>query len=345
MSRRLIVHLGMPRAGSSTLQDALFRCRDELEEAGLLYPVNSLATAGSSELADIYNHKLLLRSARHLPGFGGFRRYHAEIADKIASSSAGAVVLSYEGWWHPGRLRPLRRTIDQLQKKAGPFEIAFVAAVRNPVSFIQSLYRLDVINAATIQDFEDYWPTRLADPRLDYRRIALKIGETFGASTPVSYAEFERLVLQGRFVAGILEQMALGHVLERARLDNLASYRSAGNRYFTDGFVSMFLFAARRLGRRRASKLRLRLLDGLSALAGQKEIAEDMAGLAIPLRSEIVRRIEEACESRVEPFYREHFSHSFRGQVSSVSDTSTQSQIAPGSRLGQAIISLLADVA
>jgi hypothetical protein len=146
-------------------------------------------------------------------------------------------------------------------------------------------------------------------------------------------------------VAGILELMSLGHVLESARLDNLAAYRSVGNRYFTDGFVSMFLFAARRLGPRRASQLRLRLLAGLSALAERKEFAEDMAALEIPLRSDVAQRMEEACETRVEPFYREYFGHSFKGQVNSVSDTATQSEIAAGSRLGQAIISLLADVA
>ncbi len=149
MLRRLIIHPGMPRAGSSSLQEALFHNRGGLEAEGLFYPVLGLRHAEDGEVAQIYNHKLLFQSTRRLWPAKSFHPLHAEIAGQIAASPAETMLLSHEGWWDTHNHRRLRRTLRLLAKSVPGLTPEIVAVVREPVPFIVSQYKFDVLHART----------------------------------------------------------------------------------------------------------------------------------------------------------------------------------------------------
>jgi hypothetical protein len=342
MRRRLIVHIGMPRAGSSTLQDVLFRQRTKLARLGILYPVNSAETAGSGETASIYNHKLLSKSAQGLFSSGYFQRCHDEIATRIRDSGARAVVLSYEGWWRPDAIGGLERTVSYLQEKTGPLRLSLVAAVRNPVSFLHSLYKLDVVHGRTAMQFEDYLPSRLDDPRLSYGRIVAGVEAAFGPGAPLSLQEFEVLTRDGLFVANMLSLMSLKGLMKRPGIRRFARYRSRGSDFFADEFVCAYLFASRRIGLKRAALQRKPLLKIISGVVKDAGLQAELRSLAIPLRNTARLRIEQACHDEVEPFYLSRFGHSFRDAVVCDPDDAVQTEVSPSSPLGQAIIERLA---
>ena len=88
--KQLIVHIGMPRAASSTVQMALYEHRAAFARAGLLYPLVDPAIVGSSDPAALYNHKALQKYRYGLFSAQLFRAAHADIAGKIAGSACPA---------------------------------------------------------------------------------------------------------------------------------------------------------------------------------------------------------------------------------------------------------------
>ena len=270
----------MPRAGSSTLQEVLFHYAARLEPQGLLYPALTEAAAGTSDRSQRYNHKLLLRSAQQFWRPGRFAALHGEIARQIGASRAPDVMLSYEGWWTPAGLRPLARTVGYLDKHAGGLDPHILAVIRDPVSFLVSLYKLDVLHGRTDLALADYWRDQLADPRLRYGTIAAALAGRFGR---VTMLDFDALSGDGRLVGNILAAVGLGDILTKAGLAVLERHRSKGGALFADSHVSLALLAARQVGLRRFQAHRMAIMDIVAGLASREELAGDLGRAAIGL--------------------------------------------------------------
>jgi hypothetical protein len=337
MLRRLIIHAGMPRAGSSTLQEVLFHHHGKLEAQGLLYPVLGAEHAIAGELTQIYNHKLLFQSARGLWPTKAFRPLHDEIASKINSSPAGTVLLSYEGWWDPRNHRRLKRTLKALGQTCNGLTPEIACVVREPVAFIVSLYKLDVLHGRTMENFDAYWPAKLSDRRLRYTTIA----DSFAAITPTPrFIDFDAASQDGQLVGSMLATLGLGQVLNAAGLSQLAQHRSGGGAVFSDAVVSMVLFAARARGLRFALHHRKRLLPALLKLAHSSEHGEACATLAIPVSAASVQAIMSATAAQAGPLFNRHFGH-MPATRHATSDR-VQSEILQDSSLARAILAELA---
>jgi hypothetical protein len=91
--RRGIIHIGMPRTGSTSLQAVLTNLRPRLGAVGLLYP--ELAPPGSPEGADV-NHQPLGEAldGRRPPGERAASL--ARLSEILGSTRADTVILSYE---------------------------------------------------------------------------------------------------------------------------------------------------------------------------------------------------------------------------------------------------------
>ena len=337
VARKLVVHIGMPRAGSSTLQEVLFHYRDRLLAHGLLYPVLSPGTAGTVNRAQVYNHKLLLQSARSFWPPGRFATYHQEIATGIAACAAPLVLLSYEGWWDPGNLRGLQKTIRYLHGHCGGLETEIAAVVREPVAFLMSLYKLDVLHGRTTASFSAYWPAKLNDPRLRYDDIQTAL---IAAFSNVRMWRFEDLVQDNMLVARILAEIGAPGILKQAGVPALEYHRSKGGENFSDSIVSLFLFAARHLGQRQTQAKRTQVLELAKNIAAHPEHAEACRALAIPIRPEEQRSIATATKAQTGPFYRDQFSSGVP-QYQEHREDSHQATITDDSDLGRVVLEAL----
>lgn len=291
----------MPRAGSSTLQEVLFHYRNQLEPHGLLYPVISAVDADSDSPSRIYNHKLLYQSAQGIWRGSRFARLHDSIGRQIAESPAPLAVLSYEGWWDPNHIPSLRRTIRQITRHVPAMEITIVAVVREPAAFMLSLYKLDLLHGRTDALLEDYWPGKLADPRLRYGRIATALKNAF---SDVRMLDFETLSRDGQLVGNVLAAIGAPGILSQAGVPVLEAHRSKGGDLFADAPVSMALFAARHLGLKRIRAKRQAVMDCVMQLCGRKDLASFTGALSIPLPPAACVAIRDATRDQTEMFAR-----------------------------------------
>lgn len=339
MFRRLIIHAGMPRAGSSSLQEALFHHRVALESAGLLYPALGLHHAASGDLAQIYNHKLLFQSARGLWPATSYRPLHAEIAAQIAASPAETVMLSYEGWWDPNHHRRLKRTLWLLTKLVPDLTPEIAVVVREPVAFLVSLYKLDVLHGRTAENFEAYWPGKLDDRRLRYSTIGDSLNQLAAAQHVIG---FDTAAASGELLGHVLKAMELGKVLASPGLAHVPRHRSAGGAYFSDAVVTMVLYAAREQGLRLIGRHRRQLLPAFLKLAQSPEHAAECARLVIPVSLAAAAAISDATAEEANPYFTRHFGRPLEPYHHSSSQP--QSAIADSSGLALAILSAISSL-
>ncbi|MBY6067262.1 hypothetical protein KUW17_10965 [Leisingera aquaemixtae] len=139
---KTIVHIGMPKAGSTVLQDTLFLERDTLLANGALYP--------DPGLNKIYNHGLLAGAV--LPYEDGPRVYrrvseqeHAERVEgflerlqrQVKEVRPAVLILSSEYLWRLDEPQMLAK-LQSLLARLGAGDIEFLAYVRRPSAFFLS---------------------------------------------------------------------------------------------------------------------------------------------------------------------------------------------------------------
>jgi hypothetical protein len=160
--RRAIVHVGMPRTGTTTIQRVLFRHRVELARAGVLYPDLTPRSAAAPHL-----------SHQHLGEALDRRRPRAERAELLArlsaqltASEADVVVLSYEGLvLAPRGLGLARLLADHLARHGFAMEV--LVTVKPAAEWLNSTYTWRTQFLREWRPFRDYLRADLGDRRLD----------------------------------------------------------------------------------------------------------------------------------------------------------------------------------
>lgn len=137
--RRAIVHIGMPRTGSTSFQGMLSNLRPRLAGAGMLYPALSLpGLFGDNPV----NHKALAE-ALHSRSAAERRAGIACLDAALAGTEAEIVILSYEDFalQRPGRPVPeMLRTV--LAAHGFAMEVAIV--VKPVAEYLDSIYGLRI---------------------------------------------------------------------------------------------------------------------------------------------------------------------------------------------------------
>ncbi len=157
---KTLVHLGMPKAGSTTLQFALNDSREVLLTQGILYPETGIHKG--------YNHGLLVGEV--LPYESGprmFRRLSLEdhkkrvsefltrLEQQIRQTKPDVLILSSEYLWRlnePGQTNMLQRLLTRL----GVEDIEFLAYIRRPSSFFLSAAQQRLRASACLTPTESY---------------------------------------------------------------------------------------------------------------------------------------------------------------------------------------------
>ena len=166
MTRRAIIHLGLPRTGTTTVQRVLTRLRPELAQAGILYPSLTPRSAAEPHL----NHQHL---GETLDGRRP-RRERAELLDSLAEQLAGSgadtVLLSYEHLC----LIPPRRGVPTLL--AGFFErhgftAEALATIKPQAELLNSTYTWRTQFLRESREFTAFARAELGGRTLDYAAL------------------------------------------------------------------------------------------------------------------------------------------------------------------------------
>jgi hypothetical protein len=142
--RRLIIHVGMHKAASTSIQRFLFANRDRLRERGVLYP------AGPCIDPPHEAHHALAWAIRGRPGYDEAERWGAAM-DVIHSDPSPIVVFSSEDFE--------KFTADEVARLAAHvegFDVCIVQVIRNAWAFLVSNYKHNVRYTATTETFRTF---------------------------------------------------------------------------------------------------------------------------------------------------------------------------------------------
>ncbi len=168
--RRAIVHIGLPRTGTTSFQRMLFDMRQALDSCGILYPDLTPRAASQPHL----NHQ-------HLGETLDGRRPKAErteLLDRLRAllreTSADTVILSYEGLcWRGGRWfsRSTPKLLAGLFERAG-FAMETLLTVKPQAEYLNSMYTLRTQWLNETRDFITFVQSQLLSRRLRYDTLA-----------------------------------------------------------------------------------------------------------------------------------------------------------------------------
>ncbi|WP_366554998.1 hypothetical protein [Aquibaculum sediminis] len=159
--RRCIIHVGMPKAGSTTLQHFLRRHRKSLLRKGVFTPLVGKRLL-YRELFESLAHDRAPFESTLLP----------ELDRGCEEAGCETLLLSYEGLQ---RLAPDRQGPARLAASFGQrgFRVTFVAVVRPQAQFMNSFYSHAVLYFRTGKRFRLYVEAALQEQRYDYdQRLA-----------------------------------------------------------------------------------------------------------------------------------------------------------------------------
>jgi hypothetical protein len=166
MARRVFVHIGLPKTGTSYLQTILWGHRDELRDAGLLVP--------GRERRDHLWASLVVREDRRV----GRRNRRAPQAWRVLTDELAAWdgdgVISHE-FFCSASAEQARRMVAEL----APAEVHVVVTAREPLGLFTSSWQESLKNKGTTR-IEDYARTVSDDPVKVWDWRALDLGLVLG---------------------------------------------------------------------------------------------------------------------------------------------------------------------
>ena len=160
--RQLIVHIGAPKAGSTSLQAQLIANREALSAQAIECV---LPWGASIEGLTRFGDALLGREA-----FGQRRRAMRELQRIAGESRADTLILSYENLQQAAPWRRLPRKLGAFARQSG-FAFKVAAFIRPPHLAINSIYTQSVRALRTAETFEAFAERTLRERRFDLPRF------------------------------------------------------------------------------------------------------------------------------------------------------------------------------
>ena len=214
-ARRLVVHVGTPKTGSTSIQDALARLGPALRERGIHVPSAGRRHAASARHANLLGS---LTGFRHDAARGGWR----ELAAEIRASDACSFVISDEALGQP-RAKHVAGVIAAIAELAADcaLSVDVVGYVRPQCQYLESFYAQDVKNGWIEKPFGMYTADAFAlrpvawHPWLNYGRVFAPWRTAFG-SERVAVTPFERSRLPIGLLRHFLGLLGAGDLAARA---------------------------------------------------------------------------------------------------------------------------------
>jgi hypothetical protein len=134
--RRAIIHVGMPRTASTTIQHVLAHLRPALAGAGILYP--ALTPRSAADEPHISHQHLGEALDGRRPAVEA-RELLDDLARQLAATTADVVILSYEDWIQERRAFAIGDRLNAVFASAG-FRTEVVVVVKPQSEHLNSIY-------------------------------------------------------------------------------------------------------------------------------------------------------------------------------------------------------------
>lgn len=191
---KVILHVGMNKAGSTAIQHCLFVNRERLLEQGVLVPSNGCHDAAHHQLASWLGFNHLMPPADPTGGTVGVADPHAlsvaraELCDEIEASGATTVVISSENF-------VLNRPLGFVKEFFQGFDVEVIVVLRRHDKWWPSLWSQAILTVADPPwdgSFESFhaFQRDSADQHLSYRHLIETWEAAFpGAVRAIAYEE------------------------------------------------------------------------------------------------------------------------------------------------------------
>jgi hypothetical protein len=137
MTRRVYLHVGLPKTGTSTIQQSLWASRERLGEHGFSVPGDDKLTQRYA-VWDLLGRRIQGADQRQVPGSWN------RLVDRIREDPADTVLASEELLVH-ARPRHVRRIVRDL----APVELNVVVTLRNLAAVVGSMWQQEILGGAT----------------------------------------------------------------------------------------------------------------------------------------------------------------------------------------------------
>lgn len=235
--KRLIIHIGMHKTGSTSIQRFLSRNRLALRLAGVLYPT-SYGADGRREP----KHNALFSAISHEADFGAphpdlgpSNDMIAEVGDSFARSRAQTAILSAEGF--SGEKPAFARALAPLGRR---FDTRIVVYLRRPDQWVESFYRQMILSSEVreARPLNAFLASAETRAHLDYCRMLGWWAAEFGANAIVAMPY--RNGADGELLQSFLAAAAISRHFallphSRARLNRTAPSSILAARWRTNG--------------------------------------------------------------------------------------------------------------
>ncbi len=167
----IIVHIGLRKAGSASLQNFLYANATALAAQGVDYP--EAGRLGGERTAHLNLVHELIGAPKFELRFGTL----AELAAHWRASNAQTLIISSEIFERCSREQAARLQ-KLLQRDGEPFRIALF--LRPLADIMASSYGQKVKFGLNTYDFDQFFDSRISEPRVDFFRTARKWASVFG---------------------------------------------------------------------------------------------------------------------------------------------------------------------
>ena len=172
MAKRLIVHVGPRKTGSTSIQQMLFTCRDKLRAGGIHVPRAGLTSAPSRRCL---SHSGLIYHGQPKSNW-------TKLAEEIASTDAETFVVSAEDLTSPSRRVACAERLEKLVERTS-VEVDVVGFARPQWQLLESEYSQRVFDRRTKARFSQFVREMLdagESTILDYRLVFAPYRTRFG---------------------------------------------------------------------------------------------------------------------------------------------------------------------
>ena len=188
----LILHIGTPKTGTSSLQQFLFVNHAALKTAGVLYPKSVLGPPHDPKYQPVF-------SCIYAGNAPALDECLGRIADE-ADAGCGSVILSSEGFYH---LMPdyTERSWDLIRMLAGRYRTQVVVYLRPQAEYLDSVYRQYLKNPRGINP--EYGSSMTITELLGHPRIAQNL-DYYGSLKRWAGAVGERNIVVRRYTKNVV---------------------------------------------------------------------------------------------------------------------------------------------